>query len=293
MREPHLLDAGAGAVLRRPRLSGRDLIDIVGARSVSDVGDRSSVGSDDGRGLIVGLDPDQKARLSRGRAPAPQGPRSQGRLAALGDEDDVARVANPVAHHVLCAGVGDHRLRGSAPEVVRPQVEGAVATGREQDTCPIRREPRSEVEVQIFRQTALDTTLEIEEVDVEIQIHVGGECDRSTVGRPARLRVVPRPGGELARHAPFDGHQPNAALVRERDRRTVRRPGRIGRRGRHGRGEVGLHVHFARPAPAAHRGISSGKRARILALLRRRGRRDEDEAHEERGHRFHAQPPGG
>ena len=145
--------------------------------------------------------------------------------------------------------------------------------------------------MRILRQTALDTALEIEEVDVEVQVHIGGECDRSTVGRPARLRVVPRPGGQLARHAPLDGHQPDAALVGEGDRRAVGRPRWIRGRGRHGRGKVGLHVHFPRSAPAAHRGISSGKRTRILALLRSRRCRDEGEAHEERDHRFHAQPP--
>ncbi len=248
--------------------------------------------SDDRRCLVVGLDADQEARVSRRRAPAPQGPRPQRRLAPPGDEDDVARVSDPVARHVLRPRVGDDRLRGAAPEIVRPEVEGAVPTGREEDPGPVGREPRPQVEMRIPGQAALDPALEIQEVEVEVQVDVGGERDRPTVGRPAGLRVVSRSRRELARHAPLDGHQPDAALVREGDRGAVRRPGRIGRRGRHGRGEVAFHVHLARAGEAGHRGIASGKGARVVARLCRDGRGDEDEAGEERGRGVHARTSG-
>ena len=198
------------------------------------------------------------------RAPAPQGARAERRLAALGDEDDVPGIADPVAGHVVRPWVGDDGLQRSRPEVVPPEVERSVPSGREQDPGTVGRKPRAHVDRGIFRQPPRFSALEVEEEDVEVEVDVGRVGDVAAVRGPARLRVVPGPGRELPGHAPFGRNRPDPPLIGEGDRTSIGRPRGIGRRRRDRGREVALHVHLARPADPAHRRIATGKRARVF-----------------------------
>ena len=279
VREAHLLDARTGTVLRRARPVRRDLVDVVVTGCVRDVGHGAAVRGDDGRGLVVRLDADEEFRLAGVRAPPPQRARAERRLAALGDEDDVARVADPVAGHVVRPRVGDDGLQRSRPQVVRPEVERPVPSGREQDPGAVGGEARPHVDGGIFRQPPGFSALEVEQEDVEIEVDVRGVGDVTAVRRPARHRVVSGAGGELPSHAPFGRNRPDPPLVGEGDRRAIGREGGIGGRRRDRGRKVALHVHLPRPADPAHRRIPAGKRPRIpLRILPREGRGSEPAA---------------
>ena len=256
VREPHGLDASG-------RFLTGDGVDVVVAGGVRDIGDDAPVRGDDRRRLVVGLDPNEEFRLSRAGAPSPEGTGAERGLAPPRHEYDIPGAADPVPRHVVGLRVGDHGHGLAALHVVRPQVEGAVALGGEEDPAAVRRPAGAQVEEGVrgeptgFPGCRTAARPHLNDEDVEVAVDVRRVRDVGAVGRPARLGVVARPARDLLRRATLDRHHPDAPLVGEGDGGAVGGPGRIRGRGGDRRREVALHVH---PARAARRPRGSGSR---------------------------------
>ena len=238
---------------------------------------------DDRRRLVVGLDPNEEFRLSGAGTPSPQGAGAERGLAPPRHEYDIAGAADPVPGHVVGLRVGDHGLGLAALHVVRPQVEGAVALGGEEDAAAVGGPSRAQVQERVrgeaarlgcrpaaARRTAARHAAaprHLNNEDVEVAVDVGRVRDVGAVGRPARLRVVPGPARDLARGAALNRDHPDAPLVRKRDVGAVGRPGRVGGRRGDRRREVALHVHSARAAGAREVRVAAREGIGVFVLL--------------------------
>ena len=260
MREADGLDSAGG-------LLAGDGVEVVVARGVGDVGDDAPVWCDDRRRLVVALDANEEFHRPRSCAIPPEGTRAERRLAPPGNEHDVTGVADPVPGHVVRLGVGDDGFGRAGFRVVNPEVEGAVALGREEDAGPVRRPARTQVEEGVGGEAARPAGRELGDEDVEVAVDVGRVGDPAALGGPARLGVVAGAARDLARGAALGGDDPDAALVGEGDGLAVGRPGRVGGRCGDGGREIAFHVHPARVADARERGVPAREGVGVFVLL--------------------------